>query len=85
MADSPDDDFRYRFGERVRDLRLAAGLTQEQLAERWNSSAVTVSRIENGRMNPGVWGMPSLARVLGCSLTALFEGAAADGRGAHDS
>ena len=66
--------FRYAFGGRVRDLRRAACMTQVQLAQAWNSNPVTISKIENGRMNPGVWGLPALAKALGATLTDLVDG-----------
>lgn len=35
-------------GKRIRELRLAAGMTQEQLAQKMNLSAQAVSKWENG-------------------------------------
>ena len=72
MAQRADDDYRYRFGSRVRELRLAAGLTQEQVAHRWGASTVTISKIENGRMNPGAWGLPGLASALEVERADLY-------------
>ena len=47
------------FGHRVRRLRQAQGLTQEQLAERMDCSLTYISKLENGRAS--------------CSMDRLFE------------
>ena len=39
------------FGRRVRRLRQAQGLTQEQLAERMDCSLTYISKLENGRQH----------------------------------
>ena len=36
------------FGQRLRELRIAAGLSQEQLAEKLDLSRQAVSKWENG-------------------------------------
>ncbi len=40
------------FGERVRDLRKAQGVSQRDLAERSGIDFTYLSKIENGRMEP---------------------------------
>ena len=45
---------RQRFGARLRTLRTAAGLTQEQLAERLGVDRKSISRLENGRTSPAL-------------------------------
>jgi transcriptional regulator with XRE-family HTH domain len=52
-------------GERVRDHRRKAGLTQEQLAERLYLSDAYVSLIERGGRNPPVTTVIQIARALG--------------------
>ena len=65
-------DIRVRFGSRLRELRLAAGLSQEQLARRVGVSWSTINRWENGK------GAPSpLARE---KLTPLLAEAGLEGR-----
>ena len=51
-----------QFGERVRELRQAKGLTQQKLAERLDVSLSYVSKVENERLNAGEY--PSEAFVL---------------------
>jgi transcriptional regulator with XRE-family HTH domain len=53
------------FAERLRALRLAAGLTQEELAARVGRTHATVSDYERGRRRPRPDLLAALARVLG--------------------
>lgn len=57
----------------VRDRRLAAGLTQEQLAQRLHVSRQTVISIESGRYSPSLTLAHKLAQVFGCRIEDLFE------------
>ena len=52
--------------------RNAAGLTQEQLAEKIESNKSTISELENGRFRPGIDLAQDLADALGVSLFDLF-------------
>jgi transcriptional regulator with XRE-family HTH domain len=61
------------FGARVRELRLAAGLTQEVLAERCGLFRTYLSRIENGTANPTLTMIQALSVSLRVGITALFE------------
>ncbi len=59
-------------GERIRELRMRAGWTQLELADRAGTRLNTVYRIEADRMpNPGWRLVCSLADALGVSLDAL--------------
>lgn len=57
---------------RVRELRTAAGLRQEDLAERVSVSRQTIISIEGGRYNPSLELAWRLSRVLGTSIEELF-------------
>ena len=63
-----------RFGQRVRELRLAAGFTQEDLAHSCGLFRTYLSRIENGRANPTLTMIEALAASLGTPLPELFAG-----------
>lgn len=59
-------------GERLRALRLAAGLTQEKLAERADVHATYVGQLERGEKNATVESVCKLTRALGTDPAALF-------------
>ena len=72
MALSP----KRSFGQRVCELRLAAGLTQEDLAERCGLFRTYMSRIETGQANPTLTVIHTLAVSLGVPVVALFGNSA---------
>jgi len=61
------------FGKRLRSLRRAKDLTQEQVAERAGLSLQSVGEIERGRGNPTLVNIERLSVALGEDLTALFD------------
>jgi transcriptional regulator with XRE-family HTH domain len=66
--------FLVALGRRVRGLRQAHGLTQEQLAERAGLSAKYVSGIENGSVNASVGVLHDIAaHGFRLSLPALLS------------
>ncbi|MDI3298016.1 MAG: substrate-binding domain-containing protein [Bacillota bacterium] len=58
---------------RLRQQRLAAGLSQQELARRAGLSRQTVSGLEAGRYAPGVEAALRLARALACRVEDLFS------------
>jgi len=60
-------------GPNLRRLRLAAGLTQAEVAERAGVADATLSRIERGRLVPSVALAGKLADALGTTVDALLE------------
>jgi putative transcriptional regulator len=57
---------------RVKDLRVAAGLRQEDLAASTGVSRQTIISIERGRYNPSLELAWKLARTLGVTIEELF-------------
>jgi len=57
---------------RVRELRTAAGLRQEDLARRVSVSRQTIISIENGRYSPSLELAWRLSRTLGVTMEDLF-------------
>jgi len=57
----------------VRELRLASGMTQEDLAERCGLFRTYMSRIETGRANPTLTMIHALAGSLRVEVPALFQ------------
>jgi putative transcriptional regulator len=57
---------------RVRELRSAQGMRQEDLAMRLGVSRQTIISIENGRYNPSLRLAYDLARAFGVTIEELF-------------
>ena len=64
------DESRRRFGigAKLLDRRLAAGMTQRQLADTSGVGQAEISRIERGQGNPTVQTLQALGTPLGVSL-----------------
>jgi len=61
-----------KFGERIRELRLAIGLSQEELAFRSGMHRTYLGGIERGERNPSLKNIASIAKALGLTLSKLF-------------
>jgi transcriptional regulator with XRE-family HTH domain len=61
------------FGERLREVRLARGLTQGELAQRCGTSIAAISHIERGTKVPTLTTLVRLADALECRVTKLVE------------
>lgn len=68
-----------RFGNRVRELRLQAGLSQEQLASKSGLDRTYVSSCERGRRNVSLSTICTLAEALGVAPHELLMGLVDDG------
>ena len=64
---------RKRFGQRVKELRQATGLSQEAFADRCGFARSYMSRIERGGANPSLDAVQALADGLGVQVVALFQ------------
>ncbi|MEX5571276.1 helix-turn-helix transcriptional regulator [Pseudomonas syringae] len=64
---------RKRFGLRVRELRIASGMSQEAFADHASIARSYMSRIERGGANPSLDAIQALAEALGVDAGALFE------------
>jgi transcriptional regulator with XRE-family HTH domain len=63
--------------QRIRQLRLERGLTQEELCERAGISVDAISRIEGGTRIPTLTTLEHIAQALGVAPVAFLEGVAA--------
>lgn len=57
---------------RLEELRKAAGLTQEELAETLEVSRQTVGSLENGRYNPSIVLAFRIARLFQTTIEEVF-------------
>ena len=65
-----------RFADRLREARVAVGMTQEQLGFALGITKSSVSAWENGRETPSFRMLPELRKHLGRSLDELVCGIA---------
>ena len=56
----------------IRELREAAGITQEALAMDLGVSRVAVVQWESGKKNPQASKLPQMADLLNCTIDQLF-------------
>lgn len=64
---------RKRFGQRVKVLRQASGMSQEAFADKCGFARSYMSRIERGGANPSLDAVEVLANALGVPVKKLFE------------
>ncbi|WP_075322250.1 helix-turn-helix domain-containing protein [Acidithiobacillus albertensis] len=62
-----------RFGEAVRKVRTAIGLTQEELADRSGLDRSYIGGVERGERNPTLTVIEKIAEGLGVTLAELFS------------
>jgi len=60
-------------GTKIKQLRLAASMTQEQLAQKLGVSAQAVSKWESGTNMPDILLLPELSVIFGVSIDDLFD------------
>jgi transcriptional regulator with XRE-family HTH domain len=68
------DDVRRLVGQNVRRLRLAAGISQAELANRMGIDRAYVSGLEQGLRNPTVVTLWHLGKALGADIRSFFDG-----------
>jgi transcriptional regulator with XRE-family HTH domain len=61
-----------KFGRRLRELRKAAGLSQEELAYRCGLHRTYIGGVERGERNLGLINVYSIAAALRQPVTAFF-------------
>jgi DNA-binding XRE family transcriptional regulator len=68
------DDIR-RFGEKVRALRTRRGLTTRALADALESTNSYISKVETGKVQPGIGFAYRIATYFGVTTDALLDDA----------
>lgn len=74
MSRSVNDDIAVRFGQRLREQRLAKRLSQEAFAAVANMDRTYISGIERGKRNVSLRNIESIAKALGTSISELTAG-----------
>ena len=62
------------FNERLKNLRLAKGLTLQQVGDAFGISAASVASWEKGKNQPDSRKINKIAQVLGTSVEFLLNG-----------
>lgn len=68
-----DNEILKRFGNRLRQLRAATDLTQEELAAKAGFSRSYYNEIETGKRNISLLNLHKLANCLNVSLSELLD------------
>ncbi len=63
-----------KFGKRLKELRSARNLTQEQVAERIEVDRSYMGFLERGERNPTLSKLIKLSKVLDVNLSELLKG-----------
>jgi transcriptional regulator with XRE-family HTH domain len=63
----------FELARAVIDARVTAGLTQEQLATRMETTQSVIARLESGRTRPSTQTLERLAAATGTRLKISFE------------
>lgn len=77
-------DFYKEFGKRLRELRLQAKMTQDELAEHVNVATKTVSYWENGHNPITLSKIPLIANALNVPIYKLFVFISSDEKAADN-
>ncbi len=59
--------------DKLKELRLGSGMTQEELAEKLHISSQTVSKWERGLLAPDIMLLPKIAVLYRCSIDSIFD------------
>jgi transcriptional regulator with XRE-family HTH domain len=62
-----------QMGARIRRLRKAKGMSQQQLAYRADLTRVFITRLEAGQQDPSLSTINAIARALGVSAAELMK------------
>ena len=74
LAPETERKMKLTIGKRIREMRLAAGMSQEQLAEALCTKKCTISAYETDKIDIKSSILKELAAVLHCSASYLLEG-----------
>jgi transcriptional regulator with XRE-family HTH domain len=64
---------RKELGQRIRELRKTAGITQEELGEKAELSYKFIGELERGQVNVSLDSIARIAQALGVKIVDLFS------------
>ncbi|WP_415937308.1 helix-turn-helix domain-containing protein [Phascolarctobacterium succinatutens] len=68
-----ENDFLKKFGQRIKELRIETGLSQEKFALKIEMDRTYFSSVEAGRRNISICNIKKFTDGLGISLSDFFE------------
>ena len=66
-------DLKKRLGQRIVELRKGKGWNQSDLARACNKDRQAIEKIENGKVNPTIYTVLEICKVLEISLSDFFK------------
>ena len=63
----------YEIARSLIELRIEKGLTQQEVAQKMNTTQSVISRLESGSANPSLATLKRLADALGARVVLRFE------------
>lgn len=67
------EDIKVKFGQRVKELRLAKGYSQEKLAEISDLDRTYIPGIESGKRNVSIVVVEKIAKAFNLSISELLN------------
>ena len=58
---------------RIRELREAQGITQEQLSQLVGTSRQAIHAIETEKSEPSIWLVYDISQIFGCAIEEVFQ------------
>lgn len=67
------EDVKIKFGQRVRELRISTGYSQEKLAELSDLDRTYIPGIESGKRNVSIVVVAKIAKAFQISISELMD------------
>ena len=64
---------KQKVGNRIRELRTAAGLSQEKLALAADIDRTYIASVENGKRNISIINLEKIIKALDCTFAIFFQ------------
>jgi transcriptional regulator, cro/CI family len=64
---------KQKVGSRIRELRTAAGLSQEKLALAADIDRTYIASVENGKRNISIVNLEKIVKALDCTFAIFFQ------------
>ncbi len=64
---------KQKVGSRIRELRTAAGLSQEKLALAAGIDRTYIASVENGKRNISIVNLEKIIKALDCTFAIFFQ------------